>query len=291
MLDKSSEFREHLESRLGEWGLPKNLADALVNRLCLVTYEKGAVIFLRGSPADFVFCVLSGFVKLYLPHRDGHRTMVSLARPGDLLGIIDSLDLNNNRGQVLEAEAFTKCSIGLLPRDYLIKLMRGLDSESVTTLLEHVNTAWSSMFEWYAKFLALTFRERLELVLDNLRDRFGVADRRGVLLLPGFTHEDLAEMIGSSRPMVSKLINDMTEDGTLIRGEKQHYVVSSRRASRREDLPRSDGQQLMFRAGCMPSLQLAGARKHVNMSHIRELAMTESVRSSQMPQSCQIGKK
>ncbi len=240
MLDKPSEFRKRLESQLKEWALPKSLADDLANHLCLVTYGKGAVIFLRGSPADFLFCVLNGFAKLYLPHIDGRRTLVALARPGDLLGFVDSLDSENRRGQVFEAHALTKCSLGLVSRDYLIKLVRTLDSGSVTRLLEHVNTTWSRTFEWYATFMGLSFRQRLQLVLENLKVRVGVNDRRGVFLLPALTHEDLAEMIGSSRPMVSRLISDMAEDGILVRGEKQHYVLRSTSWSARADGPDLD---------------------------------------------------
>jgi hypothetical protein len=86
------------------------------------------------------------------------------------------------------------------------------------------------MFEWYATFMGLPFRERLQLVFDNLGLRVGVSDQRGVLLLPVLTHEDLAEMIGSSRPMVSRLISAMAEDGLLIRGEKQHLVLRPARS-------------------------------------------------------------
>jgi CRP/FNR family transcriptional regulator, cyclic AMP receptor protein len=236
MINKPSEFRERLESQLKEWSLPKSIADDLADHLCPVIYEKGAVIFLRGSPADFLFCVLNGFVKLYLPHINGQRTLVALARPGDLLGFVDSLDSDNHRGQVFEAHALTKCSLGLVSRDYLIKLARTLDAGSLAGLLEHVNTTWSRMFEWYATFMGLSFRERLQLVLENLKGRVGVNDRRGVLLLPALTHEDLAEMIGSSRPMVSRLINDMAEDGLLVRGEKQHYVLLSGGRSARADV-------------------------------------------------------
>jgi len=237
MLDKSSEFRERLERQLKEWALPKSLADDLANHLTLVTYEKGAIIFLRGSPADFLFCVLNGFAKLYLPRMNGQRTLIALARPGDLLGFVDNLDSENHRGQVFEAHALTKCSLGLVSRDYLIKLVRTLDSAAITRLLEHVNTTWSRMFEWYATFMGLSFRERLQLVLENLKVRVGASDRRGVLLLPALTHEDLAEMIGSSRPMVSRLINDMAEDGLLERGERQHYVLRSAGWSARAGLP------------------------------------------------------
>jgi hypothetical protein len=141
------------------------------------------------------------------------------------LGFVDSLDSENHRGQVFEAHALTKCSVGLVSRDHLTKLLRTLDSSTITRLLEHINTAWSAMFQWYATFMGLPFRERLQLVFDNLGLRVGVSDQRGVLLLPVLTHEDLAEMIGSSRPMVSRLISAMAEDGFLIRGEKQHFVL------------------------------------------------------------------
>jgi CRP/FNR family cyclic AMP-dependent transcriptional regulator len=255
MIDKPSEFRERLESQLKEWSLPKSIADDLADHLCPVTYEKGAVIFLRGSPADFLFCVLNGFAKLYLPHINGQRTLVGLARPGDLLGFVDSLDSDNHRGQVFEAHALTKCSLGLVSRDYLIKLVRTLDSGSIACLLEHVNTTWSRMFEWYTTFMGLSFRERLQLVLENLKVRVGVNDRRGVLLLPALTHEDLAEMIGSSRPMVSRLINDMAEDGLLVRGEKQHYVLRSAGRSARVDVSSLNERQ--------PASMLCANGRHV----------------------------
>jgi CRP/FNR family cyclic AMP-dependent transcriptional regulator len=255
MIVKPSEFRERLESQLKEWSLPKSIADDLADHLCPVTYEKGAVIFLRGSPADFLFCVLNGFAKLYLPHINGHRTLVGVARPGDLLGFVDSLDSDNHRGQVFEAHALTKCSLGLVSRDYLIKLVGTLDSGSIACLLEHVNTTWSRMFEWYATFMGLSFRERLQLVLENLKVRVGVNDRRGVFLLPALTHEDLAEMIGSSRPMVSRLINDMAEDGLLVRGEKQHYVLRSAGRSARADVSSLNERQ--------PASMLCANGRHV----------------------------
>lgn len=278
MLDKPSEFRERLESQLKEWALPKSLADDLANHLCLVTYGKGAVIFLRGSPADFLFCVLNGFAKLYLPHINGHRTLVALARPGDLLGFVDSLDSENRRGQVFEAHALTKCSLGLVSRDYLIKLVRTLDSGSITRLLEHVNTTWSRMFEWYATFMGLSFRERLQLVLENLKLRVGVNDRRGVFLLPALTHEDLAEMIGSSRPMVSRLISDMAEDGLLVRGGKQHYVLRSTSWSARADGPdldeRKPASESYANAGHVPPAN-DGSKDHAGVSSNSVVSLRE----------------
>jgi CRP/FNR family transcriptional regulator, cyclic AMP receptor protein len=225
--NKSSEPYHRLEQELRKWALPNSLAEDVANRLTLVTYEQSAMIFLRGSSADFLSYLVNGFVKLYLPQRNGARTLLGIARPGDLLGFINSLDSESHRTQVLEAQALTKCSLALMSRDHLVKLLLALDPETIARLLEQINATWSAMLERCARLMGLPFRDRLQLVLEDLKLRVGVSERRGVFLVPELTHEDLAEMIGSSRPMVTKLIADMAQDGLLLRSDKQHYVLRS----------------------------------------------------------------
>ena len=224
-------YRSETSARLIEtfesYGFSPDVAAEIEAHLLPVTFEKGAVIFLRGSSADLLFWVLKGVVKLYLPHGDGNRTLVHLARPGDLIGFVNETDSKGHR-QVLEAQALTKCSIGLLTRDHLKQLIRKVDNVTAVRLLEQFNTAWSTLFASYVSFVGSSFRERLENVLYNLAERFGVNDKRGTLLVPELSHEDLAEMIGSSRPMVSKLIADMSRERLLIRGEKRHLILCPR---------------------------------------------------------------
>ena len=75
------------------------------------------------------------------------------------------------------------------------------------------------------RLLGMSFRERLEVVLHELGTKFGVRDKRGILLMPELAHADLADMIGSSRPMVSRLIADMAEEGLILRQGKQFVLL------------------------------------------------------------------
>ena len=81
------------------------------------------------------------------------------------------------------------------------------------------------MAQWFGAFLGMPFRERLDVVLHELGSKFGVRDKRGILLMPELSHADLAEMIGSSRPMVSRLIAEVTEEGHLLRHGKQFVLL------------------------------------------------------------------
>jgi CRP/FNR family transcriptional regulator, cyclic AMP receptor protein len=220
-----SEFRTVLEEKLTGWNLPAELADEIEGHSTAVTFEKGAIVFLHGAPANLVFWLRKGFVKLYLPHANGNRTLIAVARPGEPLGIVANVDADGRSSQIFEAQALTKCSLGLFSREHMTSLLRKLDHETVIQLLGKLNATWSALFERYAGFIGLSFRERLEIVFKDLGDRFGVEDRRGTLVILELSQEHLAEMIGSSRPMVSKVVGDMVDEGLLARSEQQRFIL------------------------------------------------------------------
>jgi CRP/FNR family cyclic AMP-dependent transcriptional regulator len=222
-----SEFRTLLEKQLTAWNLPVELADEIEEHSTPVTFEKGAIVFLHGAPADLVFWLRKGFVKLYLPHANGNRTLIAVARPGEPLGIVANVDADGRSSQIFEAQALTKCSLGLFSREHMTSLLRKLDHETVIQLLGKLNATWSALFERYAGFIGLSFRERLEIVFKDLGDRFGVEDRRGTLVILELSQEHLAEMIGSSRPMVSKVVGDKVDEGLLARSEQHQYILLS----------------------------------------------------------------
>lgn len=220
-----SQGQGRLMTRLEQCGLPKSAINALVSRHTLVRYPKGAPLYLQGAPADVVFGVFTGLVKVYSPRPDGNRILVELAGPGDLVGYADYLDAGGERSQVFEAYALTSCTAALFTRHHILEMLKGLEVEALLRTLELVNSLWSSLAYRYATFLSMSLRERLELVLRDLAARFGVNDTRGVLLTPELAQEELAEMIGSSRPMVSKLLTEMTERGLVARQGRRHILL------------------------------------------------------------------
>jgi len=226
-LQVSAQAQERLLSKLSSMGLPRPAATALLERHMLVRYPKGAGLFSMGSPADVVFAVLTGLVKVHSSRPGSDPVLVELAGPGDLVGYADFADADGERSQLFQATALTNCCVALFTRHQISEVLKGLEPEALLRMAEAINSMWSSVVYRYATFLGMSLRKRLELVLEELAERFGVPDSRGTLLLPELAQEELAEMIGSSRPMVSKLLTEMTERGLLIRDGRRHILIAA----------------------------------------------------------------
>ncbi len=214
-----------LLTQLEAYGVPKAVMNALVGRHTLVRYPKGSPLFLQGAPADVLFAVFSGLVKVYCPRPNSSRILVELAGPGDLVGYADFVDPDGARSQMFEAHALTSCGVALFTRQHILEILKSLEVPALLAMLQLVNSFWSAQVHRYATFLSMSLRERLEVVLRDLATRFGVIEARGVLLTPELAQEELAEMIGSSRPMVSKLLTEMAERGTLARQGRRHILL------------------------------------------------------------------
>jgi CRP-like cAMP-binding protein len=89
-----------------------------------------------------------------------------------------------------------------------------------------MNSFWASVAYRYASLMNLGFRERLEVALSEIASRFGAQDARGVVITLELGHEDWAEMIGSSRPMVSRLFTQMIESNQIAREGKRYIILN-----------------------------------------------------------------
>src|ERR1700731_1135692 len=228
---KTNPRRQHedafalLRVSLGHFSLPAELVEELIERHMAVAFEKGAMAFCEGNTDGMLACILSGYVSVYCPVGDGNRTLVRLAGPGEIIGYADYVDEKGRNARMFEAQIASKCMLALFSRDHIVRLLATLPPDALISVIGSLNTFWSENLRFFTTLLNLPFWNRLTIVLSDLATRAGVRDSEGIILIPEVFHEDLAEMIGCSRPMVSRLIAQMVESGLLARRGKQYVLL------------------------------------------------------------------
>ena len=221
-----TESGNRFEAQLLSWKVPPGIVREILEYHSKLTYAPGVMIFCQGAPADIIFWVVKGLVKESCPGPNGNRIVIQLATAGDLIGGADRVNEKGNWIRRFEAQAVSKCVVAMITRQRVRELLSSLDSASLLEVTERMNSAWSGQVQYYATLMGMTFRERIELMLAQIGRKFGAPDDEGVAPTFEPAHAELAEMIGCSRPMVSRLMADLIKQGEIARRGRL-YILSN----------------------------------------------------------------
>jgi CRP/FNR family cyclic AMP-dependent transcriptional regulator len=177
------------------------VADALEHESLTTTYPTGAVLFAEGQAARGVFIVRKGRVKLSICGSDGRTLILRMVEPDCPLGVAAIVS-----GRQYEATAETQepSEISFLRQNDLLRLMR-LHGELALWVTQHISADYASTCrEIRDLILSDSASEKLARLLVGWLDQNIEAKNPGQVKL-ALTHEEIGQMIGTSRETVSRL--------------------------------------------------------------------------------------
>ncbi|HEY3580638.1 MAG TPA: Crp/Fnr family transcriptional regulator [Pyrinomonadaceae bacterium] len=185
-------------------------------------HARGSVLFAEGEPARGVYILRTGRATVSIASSEGRIVMLRLARPGDVLGLNSVL---RNCPYDTTVKTLEPCRTDFISRLELIDLMR--QSEAGTQAVLNVLSRELTELTDRAKLLLLpqTVRGRLARLLLEWSKANNSDALHPVRLDKVFTHEEIAQMICSSRETVTRLLAHfskqqvirITSDSILIR--------------------------------------------------------------------------
>ncbi|MFQ5537494.1 MAG: Crp/Fnr family transcriptional regulator [Gemmatimonadota bacterium] len=184
---------------------------------------KGQALYESGNPADEVFLVREGFVRLVLPAMEkGRRARtVAVALPWEIFGD-EALTGGVRR---YGAVAGTRALVQPLPRD---RVLQGLKTarRTLDAYLEGVERELHRLRHAQGGTSGPSAAQRLADVLLDLAHRCGERVGRGIALSVRPTHQVLADLSRAHRATVTTLLNDWLYEGVLRTDADNHLVVS-----------------------------------------------------------------
>ncbi|MCU0768502.1 MAG: Crp/Fnr family transcriptional regulator [Burkholderiaceae bacterium] len=190
------------EQAISEIGDP--MVRELATRGQVRTFPKNAVIINEGDRGDSLYIILSGRVKVYVSDDDGREMILDIYGPGDYVGEM-ALDGRPRSASVMTLEP-TSCSV--VTRDELrtaIGANPDIAMALIATLIDRARIATDNV-----KNLALMdVYGRVARLLLSLAKEEG-----GKLVVPErMTQQDIADRVGASRDMISRIFKDLTIGG------------------------------------------------------------------------------
>ena len=164
-------------------------------------YPAGTVLFAEADAARGVFVVIRGKVKLSVCGSDGRTLILRIAGAGEALGVASAI---SGRGYEATAEAQENCEISFIRNSDLMRLMR-IHGELAFWVTQQLTKDYNSTCrEIRNLMLSDSAGEKLARLLVGFLDENTESKRSGRLKLT-LTHEEIGQMIGTSRETVTRL--------------------------------------------------------------------------------------
>jgi CRP/FNR family cyclic AMP-dependent transcriptional regulator len=171
-------------------------------------YPKSTMLFIEGQQPRGVFVLCSGKAKLYTSASDGKTIITKISESGDVLGLNATI---SNRPYEVTAEMMEPGQANFIARDALLQFLRQ-HGEVALRVAEQLSRNYYVAYE-EIRTLGLTSSpaEKLAKLLLSWSDKEGNAKASAQLKLT-LTHEEIAEMIGTTRETVSRLFSDFKKE-------------------------------------------------------------------------------
>jgi CRP-like cAMP-binding protein len=202
--------------------LDERTVEQMAQRSTMATFEAGEFLHQAGDPMGAVSFLSEGRAKVYRMSADGKQQTIVLLGPGDAFGEIGIVDPS---GQDLYVEALEHVVICRTTREQFLQIS-SRDPELAVRLAEAMGEKLQTAREQIADFAFRDIQGRVAHMLLTFleRERRLSGDDSLDRIVPGLTHRELAELIGTRRESVTTALNSFERDD-LIRVDGREIVM------------------------------------------------------------------
>ncbi len=199
----------------------EQLDEAQIARLEAVSqvrvFDRNSLIYLPEDESDSVLLLVSGRVRIYHITTEGKQALLAFIDPGELFGELTVIG-QSEREEF--AETMEKSQIVKIPASAIHDLMA--ENPDVTLSITKLIGLRRQRFERRLKSLMFQpNRERLIFLLLELAERYAVLHPDGIALRIRLSHQEMANIIGSTRETVTVVLGELQQEGLLEVKRKQ----------------------------------------------------------------------
>ncbi|MGH8728395.1 MAG: Crp/Fnr family transcriptional regulator [Burkholderiales bacterium] len=195
--------------------LSENHLRALAKHGVTRTFRKNTVVISEGDSTDSLYIIVSGKVKVYLADESGKEVVLATEGPGSYFGEM-VLDGGPRSASVMTLEPSTFSVVS--------------QSEFKKFLTENPEVSVHIIEKLIARTRALTDNVKSLALLDVygrvarlLLDLSGGTDGKGVIA-EKLTQQEIANRVGASREMVSRILGDLSKGGYIQIADKKIII-------------------------------------------------------------------
>ncbi len=201
-------------------GAPERAVEVAASVVRTRRFEPETVLFREGDAGDALYLLAAGLVKLSKVDLGGHEKTLALLQPPEFFG---EMALLGQATRSATALALSKVSAYMLFRDDFQRLL----TTYPTVNLNLTTTLANRLRGMDDEAQVLSYKDapgRVAYVLLRLY-RSGVVSLEANGALVRLTHQDLANLAGTSRETVTRALKALEEEGVIVTRPKEVRII------------------------------------------------------------------
>ncbi|MDA7951513.1 MAG: Crp/Fnr family transcriptional regulator [Pirellulaceae bacterium] len=186
------------------------------------TFEKQTPIYLPADDLNSVFLLASGRAKICHLTPEGKQSILTFIEPGELFGELAIFE-SGQRDEY--AEAVEGSTVILIPGRELQQLMQ-LKPDISLGITKMIGLRRRRIERRLKNLLFLSNRDRLTHLLLELAEQYGQRTSNGIDLGIKLSHQELANVIGSTRETVTVVLGELQSEGLIVVGRKKILLTN-----------------------------------------------------------------
>jgi CRP/FNR family transcriptional regulator, cyclic AMP receptor protein len=205
----------------------QQLRDSLMNETLnsrAIKIPKHDHIYTCGDSAEMVYFIESGHIKLLMLSPEGKECLLAIHTAGDIFG---ELCLSGLGSRLETATAMEETSLKQIPcSSFFARLKRDLLFEG---FVQYLAVRIADQQQVIANLVTVDSEQRLGKTLLQLARKLGTQDPRSVLIEHRISHEELSEMVGTTRPRISKFMQRFRNLGLIETSAERFLIIKEKK--------------------------------------------------------------
>jgi len=203
----------------------KTLNMLQIKELCMIVgfkkANKGDIIYFSNVESPRIYLLKKGNIKIVSVDDEGNEFVKDIIQKGDLFGELTlDPDSKSNEFAVALTEEVSICSF--LLSDFEKLMLKHPDLALSYT--KFVGLKMKRIKNNYSNLISKDAKERLKIFILDWVEKEGKTVGDKIILNNYLTQEDIAQIICTSRPTASKLLNDLVENGIIEYNRKEIII-------------------------------------------------------------------
>jgi CRP-like cAMP-binding protein len=202
--------------------LPRAKLSRLAAAMSVWRFQRREQIYAQGEASRDLYILLRGVAKLSGHNKAQQLVLMTLISPGELFGVSALLAKAVHQFQ---CDAFTDCVVARIDPQQFVDIVLGVTLADFQPFMRMLVSPSRELMTRYSMMLRLPVRDRLLAAFVELGSKLGTPNDRGTVLNVPLTHQDLADLIGATRTVITLQLRDLEREGAIIREGRRLILV------------------------------------------------------------------